>query len=61
MLRKGMPETVPKNCGMAVGIGLFSGSIVTFSASSHHFSPYLLKLLVFSLGSCDASLNGKAI
>lgn len=46
---------------MAGSVGVFSDSIITGSASSHPSPQNLLYLLFFSLGSYDASLNGKAI
>lgn len=60
MVRQGIPETMPKNCGMAESLGVLSDIIVTCSSSSYHSPLELLHLFVLSLGSCDAGLHGKA-
>lgn len=55
-----MPETEPKNCGMAGTIGVLSDAIVTCSALSHFSSPNLSNLFVLSLGLGGAGHDDRA-
>lgn len=61
MVRWGIPEAVPKNCGIAKRIASVYRLCVMCSLSSHFSLPNLLHLCVLFSGLCNAGLNGRVI
>lgn len=59
MVRQGIPETVPENCGTAGGLGVCAESIVTCPRLPVTFLPNLLHLSVFSSAESEGSEGGE--